>query len=382
LSKRDYYETLGLQRGASESEIKKAYRVMAKKHHPDLNPGNKEAEQRFKECTEAYEVLKDPQKKDAYDRFGHDAFSGANGGFGGGGFGGFGGGDMSDLADIFADFFGGFGGGGSAHGGRRRSSARKGEDILQSVDISLKDAYTGLERTIDIVKKATCPDCKGTGCKDGSTPETCPQCKGRGKVRVQQGFFMFEQACPHCNGEGMVIKNPCSTCHGKGLVSDSKTLDIKIPEGIEDGMKMRVSGEGSAGSKGGPNGDLYILVNVKPHPIFKREAHNLYATIPVSFATASLGGKINLEMINGETEDIKIPAGTQTDTTFTLRNKGMPKLKSGGAKGDVFVKVKAKTPTKLNKRQKELLKEFAEESGEVVHDNPNFIDKVKEFLDI
>ncbi|OPZ77555.1 MAG: Chaperone protein DnaJ [Alphaproteobacteria bacterium ADurb.Bin438] len=375
-NKRDYYEILGLNRGADASEIKRAYREMAKKYHPDMNPDNKEAEQKFKECSEAYEVLKDAQKKDAYDRYGHDAFSQGQGGFGG-----FGGADMSDFADIFADFFGGFGGG-SSRSESRRSNARKGEDILESIDISLKDAFTGVERKIDIEKQAVCDECHGTGCKAGSSPETCSYCKGRGKVRVQQGFFMFEQVCPHCHGEGQVIKNPCTKCRGKGLIYNKKTLDIKIPQGIEDGMKMRVSGEGSAGIKGGPNGDLYILVNVKNHPIFNREAENLYCTIPISFTAATLGGKINLTLINDEKEDIKIPQGTQTDTTFTLKGKGMPKLKSGGARGDLFVKVKTTTPTKLNQKQKDLLKEFAKISGETVPENPNFIDKVKEFLDI
>lgn len=351
---------------------------MAKKYHPDMNPDNKDAEQNFKECSEAYEVLKDPQKREAYDRYGHDAFS--QGG-GAGGFGGFGGFDGSDLADIFADFFGGGFGGGRSDS--RQRQGRKGKDILETVDISLKEANTGTERKVTINKETLCDECHGNGCKAGTSPETCPYCKGRGKVRVQQGFFMFEQTCPHCNGEGQIIKNPCPKCRGRGVISEPKTLDVKIPAGIEDGMKMRISGEGGAGTKGGSNGDLYILVNVANHELFKREEANLYCTIPLSFATASLGGKINLTLLDDSIEEIKIPSGTQTDTTFTLRGKGMTKLKSGGAKGDLFVKVKTITPTKLTQKQKDLLKEFAEASGENVTGTPSgFMDKVKEFLDL
>ena len=374
-TKQDYYEILGVSKNADAGEIKRAYREMAKKYHPDINP-DKEAEKKFKECSEAYEVLKDPQKKAAYDRYGHDAFT--NGAGQSGGFGGFG--DMSDLADIFSDFFGG--GFSSAGRSGQRNSARRGEDILEHIEISLKDAYSGIEQKVTVSKKTACPECHGTGCKGDYHPETCPHCKGRGKIRVQQGFFMFEQTCPNCGGDGQVIKNPCPKCNGQGWEVTEKILDLKVPAGIENGMKMRVSGEGNIGTRGGPNGDLYVLVSIKEHELFKREEADLYCTIPVSMITATLGGKINLTLIDETVEEIKIPAGTQTDTTFTLRNKGMPKLKSGGARGNLYVKVKVTTPTKLNQKQKDLLKEFAKLSGDNIQSPPGFIDKVKEFLDL
>lgn len=350
---------------------------MAKKYHPDINP-EKDAEQKFKECSEAYEVLKDAQKRAAYDQYGHDAFNNGGGGFGGFSQGGFS--DMSDLADIFSDFFGGFSGG--SQRSNSRSSARRGQDILQNIEISLKDAFDGIDKKITINKEATCSECHGTGCKGDSRPETCPHCKGRGKIRVQQGFFMFEQTCPHCGGEGQIIKDPCPKCRGRGLEINQKIIDLKVPKGIEDGMKMRVSGEGSAGAKGGTNGDLYILVSVKEHELFKREEADLYCTIPVSLVTLTLGGKINLTLIDDTIEEIKIPQGSQTDTTFTLKGKGMPKIKSGGARGNLYVKIKATTPKKLNQKQKDLLKEFAKESGENFSENSGFMDKVKEFLDL
>ena len=377
-TKQDYYEILGVSKNADAGEIKRAYREMAKKYHPDINP-DKDAEKKFKECSEAYEVLKDPQKKAAYDRYGHDAFTNGagQGGFGGFSSGGFG--DMSDLADIFSDFFGG---GFSSGKSGQRNSARRGEDILEHIEISLKDAYSGIEQKVTVSKKTACPECHGTGCKGDYHPETCPHCKGRGKIRVQQGFFMFEQTCPHCGGDGQVIKNPCPKCNGQGWEITEKVLDLKVPAGIENGMKMRVSGEGNIGTRGGPNGDLYVLVSIKEHELFKREEADLYCTIPISMITATLGGKINLTLIDDTVEEIKIPAGTQTDTTFTLRNKGMPKLKSGGARGNLYVKVKMTTPTKLNQKQKDLLKEFAKISGDEIQSPPGFIDKVKEFLDL
>ena len=376
---KDYYELLGLQKGATDVEIKKAYRTLAMKYHPDRNPGNAEAELKFKEVTEAYEVLKDSQKRAAYDRYGHAAFA-QGAGAGAGGFGGFnfdfGGGSGAGFGSIFEDIFSEF------MGGARRSRQQegvRGADIRYDLEITLEEAYKGLTKEIEIQTAVKCEDCHGTGAAEGSKAETCDTCHGTGRVRRQAGFFIEERTCPTCNGTGKVIKNPCKKCGGTGKVSQKKVLEVTIPAGIDSGNRMRLAGQGEAGMNGGPNGDLYIFVHIKPHPIFKRDAANLYCTVPLSMTTAALGGEIDIPCIDGSSEKVKIDEGTQSGTEVRLRKKGMTMLQSKSV-GDLFVRFTVETPTKLTDKQKELLKQFEEESKESSPQSTGFFEKLRELL--
>ncbi len=376
---KDYYELLGLQKGATDVEIKKAYRTLAMKYHPDRNPGNAEAELKFKEVTEAYEVLKDSQKRAAYDRYGHAAFA-QGAGAGAGGFGGFnfdfGGGSGAGFGSIFEDIFSEF------MGGARRSRQQegvRGADIRYDLEITLEEAYKGLTKEIEIQTAVKCEDCHGTGAAEGSKAETCDTCHGTGRVRRQAGFFIEERTCPTCNGTGKVIKNPCKKCGGTGKVSQKKVLEVTIPAGIDSENRMRLAGQGEAGMNGGPNGDLYIFVHIKPHPIFKRDAANLYCTVPLPMTTAALGGEIDIPCIDGSSEKVKIDEGTQSGTEVRLRKKGMTMLQSKSV-GDLFVRFTVETPTKLTDKQKELLKQFAEESKESSPQSTGFFEKLRELL--
>lgn len=376
---KDYYELLGLQKGATDVEIKKAYRTLAMKYHPDRNPGNAEAELKFKEVTEAYEVLKDSQKRAAYDRYGHAAFA-QGAGAGTGGFGGFnfdfGGGSGAGFGSIFEDIFSEF------MGGARRSRQQegvRGADIRYDLEITLEEAYKGLTKEIEIQTAVKCEDCHGTGAAEGSKAETCDTCHGTGRVRRQAGFFIEERTCPTCNGTGKVIKNPCKKCGGTGKISQKKVLEVTVPAGIDSENRMRLAGQGEAGMNGGPNGDLYIFVHIKPHPIFKRDAANLYCTVPLSMTTAALGGEIDIPCIDGSSEKVKIDEGTQSGTEVRLRKKGMTMLQSKSV-GDLFVRFTVETPTKLTDKQKELLKQFAEESKESSPQSTGFFEKLRELL--
>lgn len=375
---KDYYELLGLQKGATDVEIKKAYRTLAMKYHPDRNPGNAEAELKFKEVTEAYEVLKDSQKRAAYDRYGHAAFA-QGAGAGAGGFGGFNfdfGGAGAGFGSIFEDIFSEFMGGGRRS---RQQEGVRGADIRYDLEISLEEAYKGLTKEIEIQTAVKCEDCHGTGAAEGSKAETCDTCHGTGRVRRQAGFFIEERTCPTCNGTGKVIKNPCKKCGGTGKISQKKVLEVTIPAGIDSGNRMRLAGQGEAGMNGGPNGDLYIFVHIKPHPIFKRDAANLYCTVPLSMTTAALGGEIDIPCIDGSSEKVKIDEGTQSGTEVRLRKKGMTMLQSKSV-GDLFVRFTVETPTKLTDKQKELLKQFAEESKESSPQSTGFFEKLRELL--
>lgn len=376
MAKQDYYELLGISKDASDVEIKKAYRSMAMKYHPDRNPGDKEAEIKFKEVTEAYEILKDGQKRAAYDRYGHAAFAqGAGAGFGGFNFDFSGAGFGSIFEDIFSEFMGGA-------AGRSRTSqhaGRRGADIRYDLEVTLEEAYTGLKKEIEIQTAVRCDECDGTGAAAGSKAETCDMCHGTGRVRRQSGFFIEERMCPACQGTGQVIKNPCKKCKGTGKVSQKKILEVNIPAGIDSENRMRLSGQGEAGLNGGPNGDLYIFVHVKPHPIFKRDGADLHCEIPLSMTTAALGGNIEIPCIDGSTEKVTISAGTQTGEEVRLRKKGMSILQNKNV-GDLFVRFKVETPTKLTARQKELLQQFEAESKGNSPESAGFFEKLKDLL--
>ena len=377
MAKRDYYETLGLSRGASADEIKKAYRQKAKELHPDRNADNPDAESQFKEANEAYEVLKDAEKKAAYDRFGHAAFE--NGMGGGGQRGGYGGGNAdfaSAFSDVFDDLFGDFMGGRQGGG---RSRATRGNDLRYNLQITLEEAFSGLQKTISVPTSVACDSCNGTGAEGGSEPVTCPTCSGMGKVRAQQGFFTVERTCPTCSGMGQTIKNPCKTCHGAGRTEKNRSLSVNIPAG-ETGTRIRLAGEGEAGLRGGPSGDLYIFIEVRPHKLFERDGTNLYCRVPVSMVSAALGGDIEVPTIDGGRSRVKIPEGSQTGRQMRLRGKGMPALRSGGT-GDMFIELNVETPVKLNGRQKELLREFADLSEENNPQSSSFFSSVKSFWD-
>src|SRR6056297_1986249 len=383
MAKRDYYEVLGLSKGASADEIKKAYRSKAKELHPDRNSDNPESEAQFKEAGEAYDVLKDPEKKAAYDRFGHAAFDGGMGGGGprpGGGFGGGPGqGDFaSAFSDVFDDLFGDFMGGGRAGGGRQRAS--RGSDLRYNLRVTLEDAYTGIQKTINVPTSVACDACSGTGAEGGSEPTTCPTCSGMGKVRAQQGFFTVERTCPTCSGLGQIIKNPCKTCHGQGRVEKDRALNVNIPAGVETGTRIRLAGEGEAGMRGGPTGDLYIFIEVTKHNIFEREDNNLFCRVPVSMTAAALGGDIEVPTIDGGRSRVKIPGGSQSGRQMRLRNKGMPSLRGGGH-GDMFIELAVETPVNLTSRQKELLREFDSLSEDNNPESKSFFSSVKSFWD-
>ena len=375
-NKRDYYEVLGVEKNASAEEIKKNYRKLAMKYHPDRNPGDKSAEEKFKEINEAYEVLSTPEKKSLYDQYG---FAGVDPNFNpnaGAGFGGFGGGfgGFGDLGDIFGDFFGG-----GASSSARRSGPAKGQNVVSEIEISFEDAAFGCEREITYSRVETCNTCHGTGAKEGSQPETCTYCGGRGTVRTQQNFMgmtmQSSQPCPKCGGAGTIIKDPCTVCKGKGKVRRTKTIKVKVPAGIDDGQSFRVRGEGSAGSHGGENGDLLVTVAVRKHAIFTREGANVLCQMPVSFTQAALGASIEVPTLDGKVR-YQIPEGTQTGTTFRLRGKGIPYV-GYKTRGDQFVTVVVETPTKLNREQKELLKKLESSIGdEAQPKRKSFFDKL------
>lgn len=377
MSKRDYYDVLGVSKGATAEELKKAYRSKAKEFHPDRNKDNPNAEAQFKEVNEAYEALKDPDKKAAYDRFGHAAFDGSMGG--GGPRGGYGGqGDFaSAFSDVFDDLFGDFMGGGRG-GGQQR--ATRGSDLRYNLRISLEEAFSGLAKTINVPSSVACDTCGGTGAEGGSEPTTCPTCSGMGKVRAQQGFFTVERTCPTCSGSGQIIKNPCQACHGAGRVERERALSVNIPAGVETGTKIRLAGEGEAGMRGGPSGDLYIFIEVREHNLFKRNGVNLYCRVPVGVTAAALGGDIEVPTIDGGRSRVKIPAGSQTGRQMRLRGKGMPALRGGG-RGDMMIELAVETPVNLTSRQKELLREFADLSEDNNPESNSFFSKVKSFWD-
>jgi molecular chaperone DnaJ len=378
MAKRDYYDVLGVTKGASPEEIKKAYRQKAKELHPDRNQDNPEAESQFKEANEAYEVLKDADKKAAYDRFGHAAFEGGMGGGGGPRGGAYPGGDFaSAFSDVFDDLFGDFMGRGGA-GGRQR--ATRGSDLRYNLRISLEEAYKGLQKTIKVPTSVTCDVCHGSGSEAGAEPQTCPTCSGMGKVRAQQGFFTVERTCPTCGGLGQIIKNPCNACAGAGRVQKDRSLSVNIPQGVETGTRIRLAGEGEAGLRGGPTGDLYIFIDVADHPIFQRDGSNLFCRVPVSMAEAALGGDIEVPTIDGGRSRVKVPEGSQSGKQMRLRGKGMPALR-GGASGDMFIEIAVETPVNLTARQKELLREFDRLSEENNPESKNFFSKVKSFWD-
>lgn len=356
MAKRDYYEVLGVAKGASADEIKKAYRKLAMKHHPDRNPDDKAAEEKFKEANEAYEVLSDEDKRAAYDRHGH---AGVDPNMGGG-FGGFGGGGAGNFSDIFGDVFGDIFGGGRGGGGAQRNN--RGSDLRYTMELDLEEAVRGVTKQIRIPKLSTCETCEGTGAKKGTTVDTCKTCHGQGQVRVQQGFFSMTQTCPTCRGQGKTIKDPCKSCHGQGRVEKSKTLEVKIPAGVDTGDRIRLTGEGEAGTNGGSAGDLYVQVSVRQHKIFERDNADLYCEVPITFADAALGGEMEVPTLDGRVM-LKIPEGTQTGKMFRLRGKGVKPVR-GGHQGDLYCKVAVETPVHLSKRQKELLKEFQQAMDE------------------
>jgi len=378
MAKRDFYDVLGVARGASPDEIKKAYRTKAKELHPDRNADNPDAEAKFKEVNEAYEALKDPDKKAAYDRYGHAAFEGGMGGMGAGRRGAPGQQDFaSAFSDVFEDLFGDFMGG-RAGGGRNR--ATRGNDLRYNLRINLEDAYSGLQKTITVPTAVPCTVCNGTGAEGGAEPATCPTCSGMGKVRAQQGFFTVERTCPTCNGVGQTIKNPCNACHGAGRVEKERQLSVNIPAGVETGTRIRLAGEGEAGLRGGPTGDLYIFIEVKEHELFQRDGQHLFCRVPVSVATAALGGDIEVPTIDGGRSRVKIPEGSQTGRQMRLRAKGMPALRGGGS-GDMFIELAVETPVNLSARQKELLREFEKLSESNNPQSSSFFSSVKNFWD-
>ncbi|MFY1712756.1 molecular chaperone DnaJ [Tritonibacter mobilis] len=381
MSKRDYYEVLGVSKGASADEIKKGFRKKAKELHPDRNADNPDAEAQFKEANEAYDVLKDPERKAAYDRYGHAAFENGMGGGGGGRAGGHPGGDFSSaFSDVFDDLFGDFMGGGGGRGSARQRATR-GADLRYNLRLSLEEAFAGLHKTINVPTSVSCTSCDGTGAEGGAEPTTCPTCSGMGKVRAQQGFFTVERTCPTCSGLGQMIKNPCKTCHGHGRVEKDRSLSVNIPAGVETGTRIRLAGEGEAGLRGGPPGDLYIFIEVARHELFEREGNNLHCRVPVSMAKAALGGAIEVPTIDGGRGRVQIPEGSQSGRQMRLRGKGMPALRGGGT-GDMFIELAVETPVNLTPRQKEILKEFDDISEE--NTNPetrSFFSSVKSFWD-
>ena len=375
MSKADYYQTLGVNKSASASDIKKAYRKLAMKYHPDRNPGDEASEKKFKEISEAYEILKDDQKRAAYDSYGHQAFqngAGGPGGFQGGGFE-----DFGDIFDNIKDMFGGFGGGAS----RKRSAAIRGSDFRYDLDITLKESYQGITKNISLNLAVKCGTCNGSGSKGGQQADACGNCNGSGKVRAQQGFFIVERTCGTCNGTGQVIKNPCGTCSGQGRLQKKRTLSVKIPAGIEDGMRIRLNGEGEAGLRGGANGDLYVFVKVKKHDFFERIGNDIICEVPIKMTTAALGGSVEVPIIDGSMAKIKIPEGAQSGNQFALRSKGMAVINSGGRRGDMFVKIFVETPVHLDSEQKKLIEkldEMLQGNGEAK--SQGYFEKVAEFF--
>ena len=390
-SKRDYYEVLGVSKDADDAAIKKAYRALAKKYHPDMNPGDAEAEKKFKEASEAYAVLSDAEKRRQYDQFGHAAFEG-----GAGGAGGFGGFDFNgaDFGDIFGDIFGDLFGGGGRRGGRANNGPMKGANIRKSIRITFEEAVFGCEKEIEMVLKDECQKCHGTGAKPGTTPETCPKCGGKGKVVfTQQSFFgtvQNVQTCPNCGGSGKVIKEKCTSCSGTGYTSSKKKIEVTIPAGIDNGQSVRIREKGEPGTNGGPRGDLLVEVNVSRHPIFQRQDMHIFSTVPISFAQAALGGDVKIQTVDGAVI-YNVKPGTKTDTKVRLKGKGVPSLRNSAVRGDHYVTLVIQTPEKLSAEAKEALRRFDELSGNSLHQNDSnpeksekktkrkgFMDKVKE----
>ena len=343
MAKRDYYEVLGVERGASEGDVKKAYRRLAMKHHPDRNAGNADAEEKFKEASEAYEVLSDQEKRERYDRFGHAGVEGAGGGFNAGGF--------TDIGDIFGEVFGDI-----FSGGRGRRASRRGRDMEYTLDLTLEQAVRGDSVEVRVPTLVACDDCRGSGAKPGTSPSSCPECGGRGQVRVSQGFFSLQQTCPRCRGAGRVILDPCGACRGRGRIEQRKTLAVKVPAGVDNGDRIRLSGEGEAGGSGAPPGDLYVQMRVADHPIFTRDGTNLYCDVPLSFPDAALGGEIEVPTLDGRVK-LKVPAETQTDKLFRLRGRGAPPVR-GGPAGDLLCRVVVETPVHLSDQQQDILRQF------------------------
>lgn len=374
MAKRDYYEVLGVERGSSEGDLKKAYRRLAMKYHPDRNPDDKASEEKFKEANEAYEVLSDASKRASYDQYGHAGVDPSMGG--GGGFGGAGGANFSDIfGDVFSDFFGG----GQGRGGR--GGAQRGSDLRYTLELSLEEAVRGTTVSIRVPTLVNCKPCDGSGAKKGSAPVTCPTCGGIGQVRMQQGFFSVQQTCPRCHGQGKIISDPCDSCHGEGRVEEFKTLSVKVPAGVDTGDRIRLSGEGEAGTHGGPTGDLYVVINVRDHDIFQRDGKHLYCDVPISFTDAALGGELDVPTLDGRVK-LRIPEGTQTGKQFRLRGKGVAPVRGGGA-GDLLCRVAVETPVNLGKRQRELLEELrASLEGDSSHSPKatGWFDGVKRFF--
>ena len=375
MAKRDYYEILGLKRNATEQDIKSAFRKLAKESHPDRNPSDRGAEQRFKELNEAYEALKDPQKRAAYDQFGHAAFDGGLGRAGG-----FGPDFASSMSDIFDDLFGEFMGG-RRGGGRQRTGRERGADLRYNMEITLNEAYTGKTAQIRVPTSVSCETCGGSGAKAGTRPTTCPTCAGMGKVRASQGFFTIERTCPSCHGRGEVIEDACATCGGSGRVTKERTLSVNIPAGVEDGTRIRLAGEGEAGLRGGPPGDLYIFLSIKPHEFFQRDGADIFCKVPISMTTAALGGQIEVPTVDGSMTRVKVPEGSESGKQFRLKSKGMPVLRSKMT-GDMYIQVEVETPKNLTRRQRELLEEFERESHkETSPESAGFFARVKDFFD-
>ncbi len=378
MAKRDYYEVLGLKRNASDADLKGAFRKLAKDCHPDRNPGDKDAEHRFKEVNEAYEILKDPQKRAAYDQFGHAAFEG---GRGPGGPGGFGPDFASSMSDIFDDLFGEFMGGRRGGGQRSRTGRERGADLRYNMEISLSDAFVGKNAEIIVPTSVACETCSGTGAKVGTSATTCPTCAGHGKVRASQGFFTIERTCPACHGRGEVIQAPCPSCSGSGRLTKERKLAVNIPAGVEDGTRIRLAGEGEAGLRGGPAGDLYIFLSIKPHEFFQRDGADIFCKVPISMTTAALGGQIDVPTVEGSITRVKVPEGTESGKQFRLRGKGMPVLRSK-VTGDMYIQVEVETPKNLTRRQRELLEEFETESHkETSPHSAGFFTRMKEFFE-
>ena len=376
MSKSDYYEILGCSKTASESELKKAFRSKAKELHPDRNSGNSAATEKFKKVNEAYDILKDPEKRAAYDRYGHAAFDGSMGG----GFssGGSSNGDFaSAFSDVFEDLFGDFMGGGNS---RSNSSQRanRGADLRYNMQISLKHAFSGKKTNIDVPTSVSCDTCQGTGAQSGAAPTSCPTCSGIGKVRAQQGFFTVERTCPTCAGKGQIIKNPCRLCSGQGRVDKSKKLSVNIPPGVETGTRIRLAGEGEAGIRGGQPGDLYIFIEVEKHSIFEREGNDLFCRIPITMTTAALGGDLEAPTLDGGKTRVKIPRGSQNNKQLRLKGKGMPSIR-GSSKGDLYIEILVETPVNLNAEQIQLLKQFENSCRDNNPANKDFFSKVKNF---
>jgi molecular chaperone DnaJ len=372
MSKRDYYEILGVTREASDAELKAAYRKLAMQHHPDRNPGDNDCEHKFKELNEAYDVLKDGDKRAAYDRFGHAAFE--QGGGGGPGFG-------ADFAHTFSDIFEDLFGMGGRRGGGREQGRERGSDLRYNMEISLEEAFAGKTAQIRIPTSVACEVCSGTGAKAGTKPKACATCGGAGKIRHAQGFFTLERTCPACQGRGQVIDDPCPSCTGAGRVTRERMLSVNIPAGVEDGTRIRLAGEGEAGLRGGPPGDLYIFLSLAPHEFFQRDGADLHCRVPISMATAALGGEFEVPAIDGSKARVKVPGGTQTGRRFRLTGKGMPVLRAKQT-GDMYVQVAVETPQNLTKRQRELLTEFQKLSSEDTQpESAGFFSRVKEFLD-